>query len=308
MGKQMNCPRCNTELPDSAVFCVKCGSTIHQASFSYLPAGAPAWPANVPANLSYGAGSDLRSAQFVQQEEKPVLAKSAFAPKKSRLSIPATIGLFILSILIGGGLTFGILYANGQQLSFGPQPTQAPVQLPTPGPSSTSTPTAPGNQLPTPTAFQTMTSSDLGISLKYPADWVADPAQKTPDSTYFGIHPRQQLGIFISFERFSSSASDKLTTTNAVNQNNLAQIQNAQGVRSFQIIQSATQQRSIGGVSWDEQDATFNNSNNIAFHLTTIAVQYKKLYYDILFYTPASAYDEAVQKYFLPIFNSFKFS
>lgn len=253
----------------------------------------------------------MRPAQFVQQEEHLAVAKSAAAPKKSRLGIPTVIGLFVLSILIGGGLTLGILYANGQQLSFGPQPTQAPVQLPTPGPSSTAsplTPTGQGNQLPTPTAFQTLTSSDLGISLKYPADWVAEPAQSTPDSTYVGIHPRQQLGIFISFERFSSSASGKLATTNAVNQNNLAQIQNAQGVRSFQVIQSSTQQRSIGGVSWDEQDATFNNINNVPFHLTTIAVQYKKLYYDILFYTPASAYDEAVQKYFLPIFDSFKFS
>ncbi len=307
----MNCPRCNTELPDSAIFCVKCGSTIRPASFSYLPAGVPEWPTKVPKNLPYGAGSDLRPAQFGQQEESPAVANSEVASKKSRLGIPAVIGLFILSILIGGGLTFGILYANGQQLSFEPQPTQAPVQLPTQGPSSTPgslTPATQGNQLPTPTAFQTITSSDLGISMKYPADWVTDPAQKTQNSTYFDIHPQQNIGVFISFERFTSSASAKLSTTGAVNQANLAQIQSAQGIVNFHIIQSSAPQRTIGGVQWDEQDATFNNSNNVSFHVTTIAVQYKKLYYDIFFYAPAPVYDEAIQKYFLPIFNSFKFS
>lgn len=304
----MNCPRCNTELPDSAIFCVKCGSTIHPASFSYLPTGAPAWPTNVPKNLTHGAGSDLRPAQFVQQEEIPAVATREFAPKKSRLSIPAIIGLFMLSIFIGGGLTFGILYANGQQLSFGPQPTQAPVQLPTPGPSSTPlTPTAQGNQLPTPTAFQTMTNSDLGISLKYPSDWITDPVQKTSNSTSLDIRPQQSNGIFIDVERFSSSTSAKIGSTNDVNQNNLTQFQNAQGIVNFQTIPASTQQRMIGDVQWDEKDATFSNSNGVAFHLTTFAVQRNKIFYDILYYSPSRYYDEAMQKYFQPMLNSFKF-
>jgi hypothetical protein len=265
----------------------------------------------VPQNLSYSAGSDLRPAQYVQQAASPIVVDSEVAPKKSRLGIPAIIGLFLLSILIGGGLTVGILYANGQKLSFGPQPTQAPVQLPTPGSSSTPgslTPTAQGNQLPTPTAFHTITSSDLGISMKYPSDWVTDPAQKTLNSTFFDIHPQQNIGVFISFERFSSSASAKLSTTGAVNQDNLTQIQSVQGIVNFQVIKSSVPQRTIGGVQWDEQDATFKNSNNVAFHFTTIAVEYKKLYYDIFFYTPAPVYDEAIQKYFQPILDSFQFS
>jgi hypothetical protein len=265
----------------------------------------------VSQNLPNRAASDLRPAQYSWQNVSPIVVESEGAPKKSRLGIPAIIGLFLLSILIGGGLTFGILYANGQQLSLGPQPIQAPLRLPTPVPSSTSgslTPTAQGNQLPTPTAFQTITSSDLGISMKYPADWVTDPAQKTLNSTYFDIHPQQNIGVFISFERFTSSASAKLATTSDVNQVNLEQIQSVQGIVNFQIIKSTMPQRTIGGVQWDEQDATFSNSNNVAFHFTTIAVQYKKLYYDIFFYSRAPAYDEAMQKYFLPIFNSFKFN
>jgi hypothetical protein len=277
-----------------------------------LPTGVPAWPTGSFQTTQYRSGAPSEPAQYVVQgETKSVASSNAALPKKNRLGVPAIIGLCILSVLIGGGLTFGILYLNGQRLSIGPQPAQTPLQLPTPGASPTAgslTPTPRGSQLPTPTAFQTINSSDLGISMKYPADWVADPAQKTLNSTFFDIHPQQNIGVFISFERFSSSASAKLANTGAVNQSNLTQIQAVQGIVNFQIIKSSVPQRTIGGVQWDEKDATFNNSSNISFHFTTIAVQYKNLYYDIFFYAPAPVYDEAIQKYFLPIFNSFKFS
>jgi hypothetical protein len=309
----MNCPQCNTELPNSAIFCVQCGSTIRQASFSYLPTGAPAWPKEPLKSSQYLNGAPSEPDQhIVQGEAGSIASSSASTSRKARLGIPAIVGLFILSILIGAGLTFGMLYINGQRLSIGPQPALKPLQLPTPGASSTPqslTPTPQSNQLPTPTAFQTVTSSDLGISMKYPSDWVADPAQKNANSAFLGIHPQQQqTGIFIVIERYTTSASAKISTTNALNQINLAQFQNLQNITNFQIIQPSIPQRTIGGVKWDEQDATFSNANNISFHLTTIAVQYKKLYYDIVFYSPASTYDEAVQKYFLPMLNSFKFS
>jgi hypothetical protein len=307
----MNCPRCNTELPDSAIFCVNCGSTIRPASFSYLPAGVSAWPTEPPPNAPYRTGTVSQSAPIVQSEASSVVSHNAVSPKKSRLGIPAIIGLLLLSILIGGGLTFGILYANGQRLSFGPQPSLPPVHLPTPSASSTPglTPTTQGNQLPTPTAFQTVTSADLGISIKYPSDWVTDPPLKNADSAFMGFHPQQQqTGIFIAIERYTTSGSAKISTSSAINKSNLAQFQSLQNVSNFQIIRSSTPQRSVGGVQWAEQDATFSNPNNISFHLTTIAVQYKKLYYDILFYSPVSTYDEAVQKYFTPMLNSFKFS
>ncbi len=308
----MNCPRCNTELPDSAIFCVNCGSTIRPASFSYLPAGVPAWPTELPKNAPYRTGPDSQSAPIVQSEASSVVPPNAVSPKKSRLGIPAIIGLLLLSILIGGGLTFGILYANGQRLSFGSQSSLPPVQLPKQSASSTPgllTPTTQGNQLPTPTAFQTVTSADLGISIKYPSDWVTDPPQKNADSAFMGFHPQQQqTGIFMAIERYTTSGSAKISTSSAINKNNLAQFQSLQNVSNFQIIRSSTPQRSVGGVQWDEQDATFSNPNNISFHLTTIAVQYKKLFYDIVFYSPVSTYNEAVQKYFTPMLNSFKFS
>ena len=58
---------------------------------------------------------------------------------------------------------------------------------------------------------------------------------------------------------------------------------------------------------WQEQDAVFSNTNGVPFHLTTVAVQHNHLYYDIVFYSPTVYYDEAMQKYFQPMFDSFQF-
>lgn len=298
----MKCPQCNTELPDAAVFCVQCGSAIRHASFSYLPAGTPAWPTEQLQITQY-RNAPSEPAQYIVPIEGSSKASSRSAPpKKKKLGIPAIIGLCILSILIGGGLTFGILYINGQSLAIGPQPALKPLQLPTQSASST-----PASS--TPTTFQTINSTDLGISMNYPSDWVTDPAQKSADSAYVGIHPQQQqTGIYLAIERYSTSGSAKISNTSAINQFNLSQFQNQQSISNFQVISPVSAKRTIGGVQWDEQDATFSNTNNVSFHLTTIAVQYKKLYYDILFYTPASTYDDTVQNYFLPMLNSFKFN
>lgn len=279
------------------------------ASFSYLPAGVPDWPTTVPQNLPPGAGSDVRPAQFVQQEERPSVANSAVAPKKSKLGIPVVIGLLLLSILIGGGLTFGILYANGQQLSFGPQPTQPPVQLPTPGPSSTpgtSTPATQGTQLPTPTAFQTITSTDLGISLKYPSDWQkTGPAQTQSSNIEVSLRPAQQLGMEVRIRRFSTSNSASIASTASANQANLTAFSQFQGVTNLQ--PTTNSQPTIGGVQWDEQDAKFTGPNNVQYDFATMAVKHNNLYFVIFLYSPDMFYKEAAQKYFQPMFDSLKF-
>ena len=308
----MKCPQCNTELPDSAIFCVQCGSTIRQASFSYLPAGTPAWPNEQLKGPQYRNVPSESSQYMASNEASSKVSSSSASSNKSRLGVPAIIGLCILSILIGGGLTFGILYLNGQRLAIGAQPTLKPLQLPTQSAASTPTsltPTTPGNQLPTPTSFQTINSTDLGISMRYPSDWVTDPAQKSVDSAFLGIHPQQQqTGMYLAIERYTTSGSAKISNTSVINQSNLAQFQSQQNISNFQIITPLSPKRAIGGVQWDEQDATFSNTNNVSFHLTTVAVLHNKLYYDIVFYSPASTYDQAVQSYFLPMLNSFKFS
>jgi hypothetical protein len=309
----MNCPRCNTELPDSAVFCVQCGSTIRPATFSYLPTGVPAWPTEQLKGTQYKNEAQSESVQLVVQSEASSSESSnATTPKKKRLGIPVMIGLFILSILIGGGLTFGILYINGQRLAIGPQPTLKPLQLPTQSASSTPasvTPTTQGNQLPTPTAFQSVTSKDLGISLQFPSNWIQDPAQKTASgNTSVGFHPQQNLPVSMFIARLSSSVSAQVTNTNEVNQANIQGFGTNNNLLNFKALANTPQHRTIGGISWDEQDATYSTSSGLLIHVVSMSVKHNAIYYNILYFAPDSAYDEALQKYYSPMLNSFKFN
>ena len=309
----MNCPRCNAELPDTATDCVVCGASTRPAQFSYLPSGVPAWPTTMPQNPPYSAGTDIQSAQYVQKEESPAATKSASAAKKSRLGIPAIIALFIVSILVGGGLTFGILYANGQQLSLGPQPTQPPVKLPTasasPTPGSSSTPATQGNQLPTPTAFHLTSSTELGISIQYPSNWVEDPAQQTSaGNTFVSFHPQQQLPVLFDVGRLSATNSSAITNTNEINQANIQGFGSANSLGNLQILKDTPQHPTIGGITWDEQDATYATSSGVLIHVVSISVKHNQLYYNILFFAPSNVYDEAVQKYYKQMLKTFQFT
>jgi hypothetical protein len=230
--------------------------------------------------------------------------------RKGTLGAPAILLLFIASILVGGGLTYGLL-ALGRGNSQAPT---APITLHV-GASPTATagsgqasPTATTtNQLPTPTSFLTVKNADVGMSVKYPSDWVLDPTQKSSQSTFIGLHPSQQNGLFLGLQRISTSTSASISNTGVVNDSNLAQLQSAPGVANFQVVQPATPQQSAAGVQWDEKDATFANQNGVSFHLSSIAVRYKGQYYDILYYAPDSVYNEAMHKYFQPMLTSLQF-
>ena len=301
----MNCPRCNTELLDTATYCVQCGAPSRPASFSYLPAGTPPWPTSAPKNFSYMQETNVQLAPPTYVEGTVSHLKTA-TPKKSSLSFPVIIGLFLLSILIGGGVTLGVLAANGTQL-FGTPPPQAAVQLPTPSASSTpaTTPTA-GNQLPTPTSFQSITMTDLGVSLKYPSDWQkSGPTPTQTNDLEVSLAPSQQLGLEFHITRLSASDSTSYATPNAVNQASLQAFSQIQGVTN--LTPTTTSQPTIGGVQWNEQDATFTGPNNIHYDFVTVAVQHNKTYYVIFFFSPDSYFQEAVQKYFQPMLNSYKF-
>ncbi len=285
---------------------------MHPASFSYLPAGVPAWPTEMSKNAAFSTGSDSQFVPFVQTEASQVSSENAAAPKKAKLSIAAIIGLFVLSILIGGGLTFGILYANGQRLSFGPLPSQHPVQLPTRSASSTPgllTPTTQGNQLPTPTAFQSAKSTELGISLQYPSDWVEDPAQKSSaGNTLVAFHPSQQLPVSLDIGRLSSTNSSQVSSTAEINQANIQGFGSVNSLSNLKMLTDTPQHRAIGGITWDEQDATYSTSNGVVIHIASISVKHNQTYYNILFFAPTSVYDEAVQKYYTQMLNTFKFT
>lgn len=331
----MFCPRCNTELPEGAYACSQCGTVVSTAlpvssaaqaattyppaqsgpavtspyqppSFSYLPAGAPQWPAYVPtniANMAYAPGQDqpgtLASDQAGASAEK-------LPGRKSTLGAPAILLLFLVSILIGGGLTYGLL-ALGRGNTQAPTPiTLHPASTAAASPGAAS-PTPSGNQLPTPASFLTVTNQDVGISVKYPSDWVLDPPQKTTQSAYLDMHPSQQNGLIMNLERYTSSASNSFKSTNDVNDNNIAQLQGVTGLTNFQSVQPTAPQQAAAGVQWDEKDVTFNNSNGLLFHFATIAVHYKNQYYDIFYSAPGSEFNEAFQKYFQPMLSSLKF-
>ena len=282
------------------------------ASFSYLPAGVPAWPTEISKNAAFSTGSDAQYVPFVQNEASQVVPDKTVAPKKGRLNMAAIIGLFVLSILIGGGLTFGILYANGQRLSFGPQPTQHPVKLPTVSTNSTPgliTPTTQGNQLPTPTAFQSAKSTELGISLEYPSDWVQDPAQKSSaGNTLVAFHPSQQLPVSLDIGRLSTNNSSQVNSTTEINQANIQGFGTVNSLTNLKMLTDTPQQRAIGGITWDEQDATYSTSNGDVIHVASISVKHNQTYYNILYFAPTSVYDEAVQKYYTQMLNTFKFT
>jgi len=186
-----------------------------------------------------------------------------------------------------------------------------PLKLPTPGASSTPTsltPTVQSNQLPTPTAFQSVTSKDLGISLKFPSDWVQDPAQKSSSgNTSVNFHPQQNIPVSMFIARLSSSVSATVTDTNEVNQANIQGFGTNNNLLNYKALTDTPQHRQIGGVSWDEQDATYSTSGGLVIHVVSISVKYNAIYYNILYFAPDTAYDEAFQKYYSQMLSSFKF-
>ena len=304
----MTCPQCNADLPDSTAFCPRCGSSIRPATFSYLPAGAPPWPATVPRMPLYRAGSTAEGAQ-----EDANLSADKIAPKPRRplSSILLVIALLILVPMVGVGATLGTLWANGQ---FSANPTRASVQVPLPTPqtpAANSSPTATSGQLPNPTSFQTISSTSsntLGIAMKYPGNWVETP---TTQPTQYGLvsadfHPQQQLGVDLTIKRIPSKSLTGATIQD-VNQANIDSFGTDQNVKNLHSITSPNPQLTVGGVPWSEQDAGFTDPNSLPYHFTVLSVLHNQYYYSFTFYAPNNNYSEAMQKYFQPMLSSFQF-
>lgn len=313
----MLCPRCNSPAADTATICPQCGSALtptSMTSFSYLPAGTPPWHAarSMPPGATIGGASSSAAPQVGSMPS----ALETSGAKKARMGIPSLLLLFLVTILVGGGATFGVLASQGYSPFSRPAPQKSirlTLTTPTVAGSPTTTGTSPTpsgtgqtNQLPPVLVYQKLNNADTGISLEYPSTWVVGSPQKDTNSTFFTIQPSQRLGLFIAFTRYTSSASSQLTSTSDVNQGNLTGFQSAQGVTNFKLGQGTTQD-SIGGISWDQQDASFGTTSGLLFHATSIAVQYKQLYYEILFYAPDQVYQEAMTKYYTPMLQSFKF-
>lgn len=300
----MTCSQCGTTLPESATYCLKCGATVRSAAFSYLPSGAPPWPTSSAEMPSFG------KAKF--QEEAPAIVQ---VPKQRRSPrrILVIAAFLLLAPLVGVGITLGSLWANGQ-FSAGATPRNSAQSItrttPTPatGSSTTATPATQTGSLPTPSGFLTATSTEVGISMQYPSDWLEDaPNVTTSGNTAIGFHPPQQLQTAISVGRLSAANSANVTSTDEVNQANLEGFGSANNLTNPQL-GTASQPTTIGGVSWDELDATYSDSTGATVHVSSISVKYKSIYYNVLFFAPSTVYDEAIQKYYSQMLGSFKFT
>jgi hypothetical protein len=333
----MLCPRCNTELPDSASVCSQCGSPVsagasmpYQApAFSYLPAGTPQWPASASPQLPYiiagqtqRSSTDLATASRTSRDEaEPGRPRR----KAGSLAFPVALLLIFASILVGGGLTYGALAlqnrANGPQqparvIPLTPAATATPAaQSPTPGATSPTpgvqspTPTTTGNQLPTPVSFQRGVSTDLGFSILFPSDWVQDKTQQVSNGNKdIAFHPSTQLLVTLYIAQISAANSAQITSTSDINTANIDGFGTNNSLPSPQVLTNTPTTRMIGGVSWDEEDAVFSPPSGTAIHVVSLAAKHNVYYYNILFFAPASAYDEAMSKYYTKMLNSFQFT
>ena len=276
----------------------------------YLPAGTPPWPTTVlqrPSPVT-AASADTMAGKI--SDRKPRTARGVFT----------TLGLIVLTLLVGAGLTYGVLYFNGQvgantastsRLVTLPNATVQPTNstnISTPSTTTTST-------LPTPTSFSVMSADHqkaLGVLVKYPSDWVEDPptSPSSDGTTVAAFHPQQQqLNIVVYLGKFSVAGSH-VTTTTALNQALIGTIYGNggnSGNTNLQAVQSTSPQRTIAGVQWDEQEATFSDTNNSLIHVTSITVKRGSFFYGFIIQTPDVYYNDVSQKYVPPMLDSFKF-
>jgi zinc-ribbon domain len=320
----MFCPRCNTELSDSASICSQCGSPVSATSplqsrtstFSYLPAGAPQWPTTASPQLPYKiAGQTQRP-----YTNGPVASGDEQEPERPRrkpgaLSVPTILLLLFASILVGGGLTYGAValqnHANGSQptpaITITPASRTTPTpgtQSPTPGATGTT-----GNQLPTPLSFKRGVSADLGFSIQFPSDWVQGTTQQDSNGNK-GIvfRPSTRLLVTLVIAQFSAANSAQINGTGDINTANIQGFGTSNNLPSPQVLTNTPTTRSISGVTWDEEDAVFTPTSGTAIHVVSLAVKHSVHFYNILFYAPSSAYDEAMTKYYTEMLNSFQFT
>ncbi len=305
----MNCPQCGAELSNSATSCPRCGTSLRPTSFSYLPAGAPPWPNTPPQGYSYGPATAVQTPPTTAPAATSVPAPK---PRRSAGAMLLVIALLALSVVLGAGGTLGILALNGR---FAPAPkvtaSSASTPVATPGsgtPSGTPAATPQGNLLPTPSSFITINSQAVGVSLKYPGDWIADPPQSTSSGSTVNLHPQQQIGVDFIIKRLSSSATTQVGSADAFNQASLQSLSSDSSIHNYSEIQPANATPTIAGVQWFERDATLSNSDNVVFHVSIISVVHNKLLYNIFYYAPGVAYSEAMQKYYSQMLASFHFT
>lgn len=318
----MLCPRCNTELSDSASICPQCGTPVSApvplqpqiSSFSYLPAGAPQWPATATPQMPFEiAGQTRRTDTNALVASRNELEPDQPRRKPGSLRLPTLLLLLFASILVGGGLAYGAVAlqksANGsQQPAHAISLTPAAAATATPGALSP-TPSATGNQLPTPISFQRGVSTDLGFSIQFPSGWIQEKTQQDSNGNR-GIvfHPSTRLLVTLIISQISAANSAQVTNTSDINTANIQGFGTANSLPTPQLPTNTPTTRTISGVTWQEEDAVFTTSSGTAIHVVSLAVKHSVYYYNILFFAPVSAYDEAMSKYYTKMLDTFQFT
>ncbi len=304
----MKCSRCAAELPDSSTFCSTCGAAnpsgqLTTSSFSYLPAGAPPWPASAPGRYPYGASSPA----LVQLTAPRLTEKAGRTMGRTILTFALIV---LITLLVGVGSTLGVLASQGHFSAHPAAATKKAVAVPTQTqatPASTST--AQGNQLPAATSFKLTSVKDVNAALEYPSSWVQDALQKSTNATSLSIHTPQQGQIVINFSvtRYTDSLSATVTSPEVINQSIAQQFGQQNSLTNQQTIPSTGSPPTIGGTTWSELETSYLTSSSNKIDLMTVSVLHGKDYYNIFVFAPDSYYTEAIQKYIQHMFTTFKF-
>ena len=323
----MFCPRCNMELSNSASICSQCGLPVSATSslqpwtstFSYLPTGVPQWPTTAsPQTPYYAVGNTQGTSTSVPVASRDELEPDRPRRKPGSLSLPTVLLLLFVSILVGGGLSYGAI-ALQNRANASQQPTRVislnPVAKTTPGAQSSTpgtlspTPGTTGDQLPTPLSFQNGVSPDLGFSIQFPTGWIQDkPLQGSNGNKDIAFHPSTRLLITLFIAQISAANSAQVTSTTDINTSNVDGFGTNSNLPSPQVLTNTPTTRTIGGVTWNEEDAVFTPTSGTAIHVVSLAAKHSVYFYNILFFAPTSTYDEAVAKYYTKMLDSFQFT
>lgn len=145
--------------------------------------------------------------------------------------------------------------------------------------------------------------------MQYPSDWVEDQLQQTTSGNLsIAFHPQRQLPVYFRVGEISATNSASVPSTSVVNQVNIDNFGSNNNLTNAQTLTNTPQQRTIGGMTWDEQDTMFTASDGSLIHVVSLTVKHNKNYYNILYFAPSNVYDEAVQKYYGQMLNTFKFT
>jgi len=252
------------------------------------------------------------------QQQPPESVQAAQPTRSSKggvRNLLIALAIIILTPVIGAGITLASLYSQGQLSA---QASHVHVTAP-PAQSQATAATTPTNQsnaqgstLPTPPSFKKTTSTDLNISLQYPSNWQLSSPQKDSYGNNSMIIQSTTQDVPMTFQiyRLSSTTSSQFTSADNVDQYLLTSIQqNSQGSSSnLQVTPAASSQPTIGGVQWAQEEAVISDTNSGAkYHFTFTAVMHNRVYYAIITSAPDTYYNDALQKYIQPMFDSFQF-